>query len=459
MREFELVILRSTFELVVSELQFGSSRFATAKLTSNFHSSVCELIPRKMEFTNHVISGAELSSVSDWLLIEAAENQELINPESLIAASQLRRGQLLCVLQVGIGQDKAGWVGAVAQNGKLHPLSRIRLVGAAMPVIERSQSSDVTHTSPLDSAWLRLEPVIGSKALSKVHQSSVLLFGAGKIGSLMAQVLVMQGIRRLIIVDFDSLDDHNLFATFGARPSDLGINKAVVLTRFLNQLRPSCAIHAVQHSVNHPDVVELARGCDLIVDCVDNDTPRIAATMLSNNLLKPNLSLGTIVRRNDVDENLSEVPTEINESTSGLTHEIGADVKLLLPGTCAICAGGITDRSTAESDLSTSPDEQLHLRRVEWNRENRTGSLVSINILAVGAAIQFWFDLLTGHLETSIFQRFLWEQGIGLRTATTPLVGNPGCKYCSHLHVTSINGEETDADRLSRFIAISRNNS
>ena len=52
----------------------------------------------------------------------------------------------------------------------------------------------------------------------------------------------------------------------------------------------------LQLAVNHPAIVEKARGVDLIVDCVDNDTPRIAASMLSNQLLKPNLSLGTIVR-------------------------------------------------------------------------------------------------------------------------------------------------------------------
>ena len=73
-----------------------------------------------------------------------------------------------------------------------------------------------------EDLWSRFRGAVGEGVLDKVHNTSVLLFGAGKIGSLMALNLLMMGTRRITIVDYDKLETHNLFATFGATASDVG---------------------------------------------------------------------------------------------------------------------------------------------------------------------------------------------------------------------------------------------
>lgn len=452
MLEFELVLMRSALERMTTELRYGNGKLAVVPLIANRLPNVMQLIANQAPtLIDHPISGQHRSAADQWLLVEVASGNSASHPEDIVDRSELRVGQLLGLLQFGIGGDPSRWRGLLVQNGNYYPLDRIRLIGPGMHTIPRREVSsssriDSVEAEPSKSAndpWSRLRGAVGSHAMDRMHASSVLLFGAGKLGSLIGLSLVMHGIERLTIVDFDRLESHNLFATYGATPTDIGSSKARVLATFLHYLRPDCAVHAMEHSVNHPAVIERGRGVDLIVDCVDNDTPRIAASMLSNRFLKPNLSLGTIVRSSSGDA---------SDSTS---RELGIDVKMLLPGTCQLCAQGIANREAAVKELATSPAQQLHLHRPEWNSDGRLGSLPSLNLMAVGMAIQLWTDLLTEQLQHSLFCRTRWVEGIGLQSASSPIVGRKNCKLCGDLHWNPTR-QETDRERfarLQRFVA------
>lgn len=93
------------------------------------------------------------------------------------------------------------------------------------------------------------------------------------------------------------------------------------------------------HSVTHADVVRRARSADLIVSCVDHDTPRLAAALLCHRFLKIHLDVGTGVTMDERGERL-----------------LAGDVRLLLPGQgCICCVGGLNAEEEARIELHSPP--------------------------------------------------------------------------------------------------------
>ena len=77
-----------------------------------------------------------------------------------------------------------------------------------------------------------------------------------------------------------------------------------------------------------------------------------------------------------------------------------------------------------------APASSLRLRAPRpWNSE-RAGSLVTINAITVGAAVQMWLDLIASHLEASQWQRFLWRPGTGLQSDSAPIDREIDCWVC-----------------------------
>ena len=152
---------------------------------------------------------------------------------------------------------------------------------------------------------------------------------------------------------------------------------------------------------------------DLIATAVDGDTARLAASLVVRRGLTVHLDLGTSVTRNG----------------SGHT-ELAGDVRLLLPGSgCVACVGGLADREETLYELLAPPNVLHRGRRLAWHQE-RAGSLVSLNAIAVGTAVQTWLDLLDGRLRTSCWHRLRWAPGEGLQTHSAPVSAAEDCPFC-----------------------------
>ncbi len=151
-----------------------------------------------------------------------------------------------------------------------------------------------------------------------------------------------------------------------------------------------------------------------MISCVDNDSARLAIAAMAAKLLRVHLDLGTLVQRT-VDQ------------PDNPDRQIGADIRLMLPGSCLACVGGLQP-TTDETTVVRSGEHSGDVR--DWQSGGRAGSLLSINHLAVGAAIQIWLDLLAEKINSSFWQRIQWQQGRGLETASSAVVGDPKCRVC-----------------------------
>jgi len=252
----------------------------------------------------------------------------------------------------------------------------------------------------------------------RLRDASITLIGAGRNGSAMAFQLASLGVRTMRLVDGDRLGPENLDAMPGLAVADVGRPKVLALAERLLLLRPDLSMTCLAAPLTgEPMVAALRRlPADLIVTAVDSDTPRLAASLVARETLTVHLDVGTSVTRDESGEML-----------------LAGDVRLLLPGAgCVSCVGGLADREATLYELYAPPKTLRRGRRLAWHEE-RAGSLVSLNAITVGIAVQAWLDLLAGRLRTSSWHRLRWLPGEGIQADSAPVGAGEDCPYCRRI--------------------------
>lgn len=148
-----------------------------------------------------------------------------------------------------------------------------RPIESARRLIDRASAKSGATLNWLRSVnWEPQELRTRSGAGDILPQRSVLLIGAGSLGSAVAENLVRMGVTELGILDPDRLDVGNL--TRHALGMDaVGHNKANALADALNMIMPDAAVIGFPSSFPPSDklLADKMRSVDVIVDCTGAD--------------------------------------------------------------------------------------------------------------------------------------------------------------------------------------------
>jgi molybdopterin/thiamine biosynthesis adenylyltransferase len=121
-----------------------------------------------------------------------------------------------------------------------------------------------------------------SNLLSQDHiaKSTVLVIGAGGVGSPLLLYLTGAGVGKIIIADGDTVSLNNLHRQVLYREQDIGFSKAECAKRTLNSLNSCIEIEIISDALTFKNISNIDPSkLNLIIDCTDN-----AETMtLSNN--------------------------------------------------------------------------------------------------------------------------------------------------------------------------------
>ncbi len=117
---------------------------------------------------------------------------------------------------------------------------------------------------------------IGEAGQQKLLDSTVLIIGMGGLGSPAAMYLAAAGIGKLIISDFDQVEDSNLQRQIIHRTKDVGEHKAFSAKRTLAELNPDCDIQAMDWQLDDEELEEAIQTSDIVLDCSDNFPTRFA---------------------------------------------------------------------------------------------------------------------------------------------------------------------------------------
>ena len=109
--------------------------------------------------------------------------------------------------------------------------------------------------------------IVGQKKLLK---SSVLIVGAGGLGSPISIYLTALGIGKIGIVDSDKIEISNLNRQIIFSTSDLKKNKSTTAIKKLKKINPDTKLVSYNKKLNASNIGQIAKKFDLIVDGSDN---------------------------------------------------------------------------------------------------------------------------------------------------------------------------------------------
>lgn len=113
-------------------------------------------------------------------------------------------------------------------------------------------------------------PEFGPEGQEKLLAGSVLLIGAGGLGSPLALYLAAAGVGRIGVMDFDAVDLSNLQRQVIHRMQDLGTSKAKSAERAIRDLNPEVAVEVFEEGLSSANALDIIRRYDVVIDATDN---------------------------------------------------------------------------------------------------------------------------------------------------------------------------------------------
>ena len=123
--------------------------------------------------------------------------------------------------------------------------------------------------------------------MSKLLDSSVLLVGAGGLGSPTALYLAAAGVGTLGIIDLDVVDMSNLQRQIIHNNTRVGTSKVESAKTTINELNPDVNVITIEERLNRSNALEIFKNYDVIVNGADNFPTRYLVNDASVFLGKP----------------------------------------------------------------------------------------------------------------------------------------------------------------------------
>ena len=111
---------------------------------------------------------------------------------------------------------------------------------------------------------------VGAIGQKKLLKSSVLIVGAGGLGSPIAIYLAALGVGKIGIVDKDKVELSNLNRQVIFETNDLKKEKSLAAENKLKKINPDISIKSFKQKINSKNIVKIGEEFHIIVDGSDN---------------------------------------------------------------------------------------------------------------------------------------------------------------------------------------------
>jgi adenylyltransferase/sulfurtransferase len=130
-------------------------------------------------------------------------------------------------------------------------------------------------------------PQVGPAGQRKIMEASVLIIGAGGLGSPIAVYLALAGIGKIGIVDFDTVDISNLQRQILHQNEDIGKPKVQSAQETINAYNPDVEVVTHEEPQTSENAMEIISQYDYIINGADNFAARYLVNDASYFLKKP----------------------------------------------------------------------------------------------------------------------------------------------------------------------------
>ena len=119
-------------------------------------------------------------------------------------------------------------------------------------------------------------PLCDIAGQQKLLDASVLIIGAGGLGSPASMYLAAAGVGKITIYDDDVVDLSNLQRQIAHHTTDIGTDKVISTRETINQLNPDVNVIAVKQRLAGEQLENEVKKADVVLDCSDNFPTRFA---------------------------------------------------------------------------------------------------------------------------------------------------------------------------------------
>ena len=138
-------------------------------------------------------------------------------------------------------------------------------------------------------------PEIGDEGQEKLKKAKVLVIGAGGLGCPILQYIATAGVGFIGIMDFDTIEIHNLHRQILYTENEIGKEKAIVAKEVVSKLNPLIEVVAITEKLTIENASTIIAQYDVIVDGSDNFVTRYLVNDTCVTFQKP-LVYGSILR-------------------------------------------------------------------------------------------------------------------------------------------------------------------
>ena len=247
-----------------------------------------------------------------------------------------------CVGLLTIGRESRTWPSVGPGQARLgHRADRLRQAGRAGYARVPLRTPDASRPARLEAARNGLPEsgsggraigALGVETWQRIVGLTYGIVGVGRTGSVLAQSMAAGwGVERLVLIDPDRVEAHNLGEMACFAEQDIGRWKSEAVAAWLRSPLERPEITALNESITHLRSLQAVQACDVLFGGVDHDGARLAAAVLATLFCKPYLDVATGIHG------------------GGDRRQMGADIRLTVPGAgrCLFCLGGLADPAGA----------------------------------------------------------------------------------------------------------------
>lgn len=120
----------------------------------------------------------------------------------------------------------------------------------------------------------RTKLLIGNQGFEKINKATVLVIGAGGVGSICVESLARSGVGKIIVVDGDTIDITNINRQLQTTVNNINESKALEMVKHIKAISPTINIscHDIFFDKNHSEIFE---NVDFVVDAIDTLSSKI----------------------------------------------------------------------------------------------------------------------------------------------------------------------------------------
>ena len=160
-------------------------------------------------------------------------------------------------------------------DGQLLPWTRQREAAECFGVSVAEVEGVALIQGILPARYQRNRQAISVDDQLTLFRSSVAVIGCGGLGGYVVEELARLGVGRVVVIDPDVFEEHNLNRQLFSSPANLGKAKVEAAAARISEINPAVTLVPVQKAFSPANGAELLKGCRIVVDALDSIQVRL----------------------------------------------------------------------------------------------------------------------------------------------------------------------------------------